>query len=122
MVMQRKYYEASHRGVLFAACEQGTGVAPGTTAALVLYNLQGSGKRLSIKKVASGWVTKDTKVVMGKYNEKEKEWEASGAITYGLFGDIFKDLGAKTVYVRLTFRDGDKGISLILVSQIGKKK
>src|SRR5437867_6626845 len=35
-----KYYEASHRGVLFAACEQGSGVAPGTalgtTAALVL--------------------------------------------------------------------------------------
>jgi hypothetical protein len=56
-----KYYEASHRGVLFAACEQGSGVAPGTalgtTAALVLYNPQGSGKRLSIKKIAVGYIS-----------------------------------------------------------------
>jgi hypothetical protein len=56
-----KYFEASHRGVLFAACEQGSGVAPGTalgtTAALVLYNPQGSGKRLSIKKVAVGYIS-----------------------------------------------------------------
>ena len=56
-----KYYEASHRGVLFGACEQGTGVAPGTalgtTAALVLYNPQGSGKRLAIKKVAVGYIS-----------------------------------------------------------------
>src|SRR5260370_7854385 len=56
-----KYYEASHRGVLFGACEQGTGVAPGTalgtTAALVLYNPQGSGNRLPIKKVAVWYIS-----------------------------------------------------------------
>jgi hypothetical protein len=54
-----KYFEAAHRGVLFNACEQGAGVAPGTalgtTAALVLYNPQNSGKRLSIKKVSAAY-------------------------------------------------------------------
>jgi hypothetical protein len=50
-----KYFEPSHRGVLFTAGEQGAGTAPGTalgtTAAFCLYNPQGSGKRLAIKKV-----------------------------------------------------------------------
>lgn len=50
-----KYYEAASRGKLFAAADQGAGVAPGTTlsttAALVLYNPQGSGRRLAVKKV-----------------------------------------------------------------------
>lgn len=56
-----KYYEPASRGVLFAACEQGTGVAPGTalgtTAAFVLYNPAGSGKRLAIKKVSVGYIS-----------------------------------------------------------------
>ena len=56
-----KYYEAAHRGALFAACEQGSGVAPGTalgtTAALVLYNPPNSGKRLAIKKVRVGYIS-----------------------------------------------------------------
>jgi hypothetical protein len=56
-----KYYEAAHRGVLFAACEQGTGVAPGTalgtTAFFVLYNPRNSGKRLAVKKVAVGYIS-----------------------------------------------------------------
>ncbi len=49
-----KYYEASSRGVLFAACDQGAGVAVttaiSTTSILSLYNPVGSGKRLSIKR------------------------------------------------------------------------
>lgn len=69
----------------------------------------------------SGRVTKDTKVVMGHYNEKEKKWEAGDAIPNGLYGDIFKDLGAKTVYVRITLRDDRRAISQILVRQIGEK-
>jgi len=56
-----KYYEAAHRGVLFAAQEQGSGVAGGhalsTTALLTLYNPQGSGKRLSINKVSLGYIS-----------------------------------------------------------------
>jgi len=69
----------------------------------------------------SGLVTKDTKVVMGQYNEKDKKWEAGEAIPKGLYGDIFKDLGAKTVYVRITFQDDRRAISQILVRQIGEK-
>jgi len=59
---------------------------------------------------------------MGKYNEKEKKWEAGDAIPKGLYGDIFKELGAKTVYVRITLRDDRRGIAQILVRQIGEKR
>lgn len=56
-----KYFEASHRGVLFSACEQGTGIAPGTalgtTAFFSLYNPVGSGKRLAVKKVRVGYIS-----------------------------------------------------------------
>lgn len=56
-----KYFEAAHRGKLFAAQEQGTGVAPGTalgtTACLTLYNPPNSGVRLAVKKVSLGYVS-----------------------------------------------------------------
>jgi hypothetical protein len=56
-----KYYEAAHRGVLFAACDTGGGTAVvtsiSTTAMLSLYNPAGSGKRLSVKKVSLGYVS-----------------------------------------------------------------
>jgi hypothetical protein len=51
-----KYYEASSRGVLFCACDQGAGIVVQvtitTTATLTLHNPVNSQKRLSIKKVA----------------------------------------------------------------------
>ncbi len=54
-----KYTEAASRGVLFSACEQGSGVAPvaaiSTTATLCLYNPSGSAVRLAIKKVSLGY-------------------------------------------------------------------
>ncbi len=47
-----KYYEPASRGLVFAACDQGSGVAVGTTisttALLSLYNPAGSGKRLAV--------------------------------------------------------------------------
>jgi hypothetical protein len=56
-----KYYEAASRGVLFSACQQGTGTAPGTalgtTAFLALYNPAGSQKRLVVGKVAIAYVS-----------------------------------------------------------------
>jgi hypothetical protein len=56
-----KYVEASVRGMLFTACEQGTGIAPGTalgtTAFFVLYNPANSGKRLAIAKVNVGYIS-----------------------------------------------------------------
>lgn len=56
-----KYFEPSVRGFLFAACEQGSGVAPGTalgtTAFFVLYNPANSGFRLSVKKANVGYIS-----------------------------------------------------------------
>ncbi len=62
----------------------------------------------------SALVTKDTTVVMGRYNEKEKKWEPGEAIPNGLYNDMFKDLDSRKVYVRITLRDDRKAISRIL--------
>ncbi len=83
--------------------------------------LDGKGGVVKTFPLRTGLVTKETKVVMGKYDAKEKKWEAGDAIPKGLYGDIFKDLGAKTVYVRITLRDDRRAISQILVRQIGEK-
>jgi hypothetical protein len=40
-------------------------------------------------------VTKDTKVAMGKYNEQAQTWEAGDDIPNGLWGDLFKEPGAR---------------------------
>jgi hypothetical protein len=54
-----KYFEASHRGVLFVAGTPAGGVAPGTsvgtTGAFILENPKGSGKRLAVKKVTMAY-------------------------------------------------------------------
>lgn len=54
-----KYFEAGSRGMLWGACDQGAGVAPGTalgtTAMFVLYNPVNSGRRLAVKKVSVGY-------------------------------------------------------------------
>lgn len=89
--------------------------------AYVRLELDDKGNVVKTFGLKTGRVTADTKVVMGKYNEKEKTWEAGEAIANGLYGDIFKDLGARTVYVRITMRDDRKGIAQILVRQIGEK-
>ena len=65
--------------------------------------------------LTSGRVTKETKVVLGRYNEKEGAWEAGEPISNGVYGAIFQNLGAKTMHVRLTFRDDRKGIAQVLV-------
>jgi hypothetical protein len=56
-----KYYEAGHRGRLFAACTPAAGAAPGTavgtTAAFSLFNPASSGYRLALKKVNIGYIS-----------------------------------------------------------------
>jgi hypothetical protein len=64
-------------------------------------------------------VPQDMKIAMGKYNEQEKKWEAGDDIPNGVFGDLFKDPGAKTIYLRMTYRDDNRGIARILVRQVG---
>ena len=62
VVIQRadKYGEDTLRGVRYGACDQsGTapGTALGTTAHFTLYNPQGSGKRLRVHKVSTGYIS-----------------------------------------------------------------
>ena len=56
-----KYYEPASRGVLFAACDQGAGVAVTatitTTCIFSLHNPLATQKRLAIKKVSVGYVS-----------------------------------------------------------------
>jgi len=66
-------------------------------------------------------VGKDTKVAMGKYNEKENTWEPGADIPEGVYGDVFKDPGAKNIYVRIKYRADGRGIAQILVRQVGEK-
>jgi hypothetical protein len=83
--------------------------------------LDGKGNVIKTLPLKTGRVTADTKVVLGKYNEKEKTWEAGEAIPSGLYGDVFKDIAARPVPVRITMRDDRKGIAQILVRPVGKK-
>ena len=69
----------------------------------------------------TGLVTVDTKYVMGKYNESEKRWDAGDEIPDGLDGEVLKDPGAKTVYVRIKLREDHRGIAQFLVTQIGEQ-
>jgi hypothetical protein len=87
----------------------------------VRVELDDKGKVITTFPLTTTLVTKETKVAMGKYNEKEHTWEAGDDIPNGLYGDIFKDPGAKNIYVRITYRADGRGLAQILVRQIGEK-
>jgi hypothetical protein len=88
----------------------------------VRVELDDKGRVLKSFGLTTATVTQKTPIAMGKYNEKEKKWEAGDPVPNGIAGDIFKDLGAKTVYIRITLRDDRRGIAQILVRQIGEKR
>lgn len=62
----------------------------------------------------SSVVFKDTQVALGTYNEKVETWEAGDEIPNGVWGEPFKELGAKNIYVRITFRADGQGIAQVL--------
>jgi hypothetical protein len=66
-------------------------------------------------------INKDTKIVMGVYNDKEKKWEAGEEIPKGLWNEMFGDFSSKTVHVRIIQNDDRKGIAEILVKKIGDR-
>lgn len=66
-------------------------------------------------------VNQETKVFMGKYNEKEEKWEAGDAVPNGLYGELFKDPGAKNIYIRITMRADRSGVEQVLVRRVGDK-
>ncbi len=69
------------------------------------------GKVINKFALQTGLVTADTKYVMGRYDEAEKKWEAGNEISNGLDGDLLKDPGSKTIYVRIKLREDRHGIS-----------
>ena len=66
-----------------------------------------------------GIVTKDTKVVMGKYSEQKKVWEPAAAVPGGLDSDIFKNAPTTMLQVLVQVADDRKTIQQIIVKQVG---
>lgn len=85
----------------------------------VRVELDEKGETLKTFGLTSAHTTKDTKVFMGKYNEKEKKWEAGEPVENGLYGEPFKDLRNKLVHAHLVPRDDGKGIAQVLVRKVG---
>lgn len=90
-----------------------------TPVSLVRIEVDEKGRVFKYVGETTSVVTQDTKVTVGKYNKKEEKWEAGEVIKGGVYGDLFKDPGAKTIYVYVTPRADGRGIAEILVTQIG---
>ena len=68
-------------------------------------------------------VAKDAKITKGKFDFKEKKFEAGDAIEGGLKADIFKNATAeKGVFSRITTSEDNKKITAIATFQFGGKK
>ena len=72
------------------------------------------------KTYRDGTVTNDTKVAMGIFDEKKKEWAAGAAIEGGVNSDLFKEKG-KALRVQVNWDDGTKVIRSILVTKTDEK-
>lgn len=90
-----------------------------TPVSFVRIELDEKGRVVNYLGEATSGVTQNTKVAMGKYNKKEETWEAGEEISGGVYGALFKDPGAKTIYVHVTPRADGRGIAQILITQIG---
>ncbi len=62
----------------------------------------------------------NVKVVKGKFNKEEKKFETGDAIEGGLNNKMFKEIGEKGVFVRITTDDGK--ITQIMSTGFGGKK
>lgn len=90
-----------------------------TPVSLVRIELDEKGRILTYLGERTSGVTQETKVAMGKYNKKDDTWEAGEDIANGVYGALFKDPGARTIYVYVTPRADGRGIAQILVTKIG---
>jgi len=97
----------------------GRGDGYGTTIWYVRRELDEQGKVVKTFGLTSGFVRKETKIAMGKFNEQTKKWEAGEPIEKGLEAEIFKDLGAKAVHVYMIPRDDKQGLAELLVTRVG---
>lgn len=87
----------------------------------VRVELDEKGRVFNSFSLTSSLLMKETKVAMGKHNEKEDTWEAGADIPNGVYDDIFKDPGAKNIYVRITYRADGRGIAQLLLRQVSEK-
>lgn len=74
-----------------------------------------------VKKIyRDGTVTKETKVAMGKFEEKKKAWVAGDVIEGGVNSDLFKEKG-KTLRAEVNWDQDTKVIRSILVTKTDEK-
>src|SRR5262249_33966529 len=76
--------------------------------------LDSQGKLVSMV-IKEGKVTRQTKVAMGKFDERKKIWMPGEVIHEGIGADLFKDKG-KILRVRLKVADDNATIMQILVT------
>jgi len=66
--------------------------------------------------IKEGKVTRQTKIAMGKFNERKKQWLPGEAIEGGVGADLFTETG-KVLRVRITLADDKTTIKRILVTK-----
>jgi hypothetical protein len=87
----------------------------------VRLELDGKGKIIKQFALTTGRVTAETQIVMGKYNEQEKKWEAGEPLAGGLYHETFNDLRRRPVYVRMQKSADGRGFDRILVCRLANK-
>ena len=70
--------------------------------------------------IKEGKVTRQTKIAMGKFNERKKQWLPGEAIEGGVGADLFTETG-KVLRVRITLADDKTTIKRILVTKTEEK-
>lgn len=87
----------------------------GTTIWKIRQELDDQGNVVKTFGLSSGFVRKDTKIAMGKFNAATKKWEAGEPIEKGLDAEIFQDLDKKKLQIYVIPRDDRQGIAELLV-------
>lgn len=92
----------------------------GTTISYLRQELDEQGKVVNTFGRTISFVHKDATIAIGKFNEQTRKWEAGEPIENGLRNEMFKDLGARNMNVRLVRRDDKRGFAQLLVKPTGK--
>lgn len=92
----------------------------GTTIWHIRQELDDQGNVVKTFGLTSGFVRRDTKIAMGKFNPATKKWEAGEPIEKGLDAEIFQDLGRKKMQVYVIPRDDRQGFAELLVVKTGR--
>lgn len=91
----------------------------GTTIWKIRQELDDQGNVVKTFGLTSGFVRRDTKIAMGKFNPATKKWEAGDPIEKGLDAEVFQNLDKKKLQVYVISRDDRLGIAELLVVKRG---